>query len=398
MTETEESTVPVQFKAPASTRWQAVQATRPDAEEQEKTTVARNSLKESLLSSLQMQHVIVLAGSGTSLGPIGGPSMRDLWDAAIGKPPTTDATDTAEKIHYDLQTASPNIEEFLSKAESYLQVVADEPVKTFVNACKKVILERCSQFLDSAKLKGHETFLHRLSRRRVRDPRLKVFTTNYDLCFEHAASALGEVVIDGFSFTPSRHYDPRYFDYDIIRRPRVGDDKGNYLEGVFLLYKLHGSVNWARSANGLIRETSSPSPDDACLIYPARGKFQQSFLQPYLESLSQYLAALREPNTCVIAVGFGFNDDHLSEPLLSAVRSNPHLRLVIVDPAIMALESAGSGTNLYWKEFFNLAANGEDIWLINASFQEFASLIPDLKSLSPADRLLKTIQSAAEKK
>lgn len=398
MTEVDNPDTIVQFKAPPSLKWRAVQSTGSDAGQQEEVMAARDALKEALLSSLQMQHVVILAGSGTSLGPVGGPSMQDLWNAAIGAPPTAEAVDTAKKIHYDLETVTPNLEEFLSKAESYLQVLADDTVQTFVNACKGVILERCSEFLDVGKLEAHKTFLHRLSRRRVRDPRLKVFTTNYDLCFECAASAIGGVVIDGFSFTPPRHYDPRYFDYDIIRRPRASDDQGNYLEGVFLLYKLHGSVNWARSADGSIRETARPPPEEACLIYPARGKFQQSFLQPHLESLSQYLAALREPNTCVVAIGVGFNDDHLAEPLLAAVRSNPHLRLVVTDPGIVSRERGGDGANRYLQALSELAAKGEDVWFINASFQEFSTLVPDLKSLSPADRLLKTIQNVADKK
>ena len=42
---------------------------------------AKEELKTFLLSSLQMQHVVVLAGSGTSLGPITkGPSMWALSD------------------------------------------------------------------------------------------------------------------------------------------------------------------------------------------------------------------------------------------------------------------------------------------------------------------------------
>lgn len=385
------------FKAPASDEWRALKIESQEDDHQKKTKAARDALKETLLTSMQMQHIVVLAGSGTSLGPVGGPSMNDLWDASIGKPPTRAATDTIKTINYDL-TAS-NIEEFLSKAEAYLQVKEDDvDVKNFVNSCKKVILNKCSTFLDVGKLNAHKTFLHRLSRRRVRDPRLKVFTTNYDLCFEQAASALGGVVIDGFSFTTPRHYDPRYFGYDIIRRPRASEDQGNYLEGVFLLYKLHGSVNWARSTNGPIQEKINPSPDEACLIYPAKGKYQQSFLQPHLESISQYLAALREPSTCLIAIGFGFNDDHLSEPLLAAVRSNPHLRLIIVDPGIIDREGEGAKANRYWRDFFTLANAGEDVWFINASFQDFASLVPDLKSLTPADRLMKTIQSIAESK
>jgi hypothetical protein len=396
MTESAISAGQLKFKAPTSDEWRVLQVDSQNKDEQEMTKATRDTLKEALLTSLQMQHIVVLAGSGTSRGLVGGPSMKDLWNSAIGNTPNKAATDTAKKINYCLTT--PNIEEFLSKAEAYLQVMGDTDVMSFVNSCKKVILDRCSTFLNVERLGAHKTFLHRLSRRRVRDPRLKVFTTNYDLCFEQAASALGGVVIDGFSFTPPRHYDPRYFGYDIIRRPRASEDQGNYLEGVFLLYKLHGSVNWARSANGLIQEKANPSPDEACLIYPARGKYQQSFLQPHLESISQYLAALREPNTCLIAIGFGFNDDHLSEPLLAAVRSNPHLRLIIANPGIADQEIDGINANRYWRDFFTLAKDGEDVWFINASFQDFAKLVPDLKSLTPADRLMKTIQGVTESK
>jgi hypothetical protein len=187
---------------------------------------AQDSLKDILLASLQMQNLIVLTGCGTSL-PVGGPSMKDLWDAAIGKTPTPAATKVAGVIKYDLKTLSPNIEDFLSRCDAYLQVNDDKDVTAFVGSCKKVILNKCSSFLDVKKLNAHKIFLHRLSRRRVRDPRLKIFTTNYDLCFERAAGELGLVGVDGFSFTQPRFYDPRFFGYDIVRRPRSSEDQGS---------------------------------------------------------------------------------------------------------------------------------------------------------------------------
>jgi hypothetical protein len=89
----------------------------------------------------------------------------------------------AGKITYDLKTLTPNIEEFLSRCDAFLQVNKDTDVSNFVGDCKKVIL----------------------------DPRLKIFTTNYDLCFERAAGDLGLVVIDGFSFMQLRNYDSPFF-------------------------------------------------------------------------------------------------------------------------------------------------------------------------------------------
>lgn len=378
----------VEYLAP-SEKWNSLAKQGQTQTDEEKK--AQETLKEVLLASLQMQNLVVLTGCGTSLS-VGGPSMKDLWDAAIGKAPTSAAAKVAKVINYDLKTPSPNIEDFLSRCDAYLQINDDRDVKTFVDDCKKVILEKCTAFLDIKNLDGHKTFLHRLSRRRVRDPRLKVFTANYDLCFERAAGDLGLVAVDGFSFTQPRYYDPRFFGYDIVRRPHASEDQGSYLEGVFHIYKLHGSVNWARHKDGRIEEKQKPLPDEVCLIYPARGKYQQSFLQPHLEIVSQYFAALREPNTCLIVAGFGFNDDHLSEPVLSAVRSNPHLRLIIDDNSAKDRIKGNGNPSRYWNEFLELSKKGEDIWFINASFPDFTRLIPDLKSLTPADKLFKDIQ------
>ena len=377
------------FRTPGSGNWHVLAAENArDESQQEGVRKAKDELKNSLLASLQMQHLVVLAGSGCSRSA-GGPSMLDIWARAVGVELTENAKQIAKKVNHDL--ADKNIEAFLSRVEAFLQVNQDEGVNSFLNSSKQVILDQCSIFLDPGKLHDHTTFLHRLSRRRVRDQRLKVFTTNYDLCYERAAAALGGVALDGFSFTAPRRYDPRFFGYDIIRRPRGGDDLGQYLEGVFLLHKLHGSVNWAKGEDGTIYEKDKPTPAEACLIYPARGKYQQSFVQPHLESMAQYLAAVREPNTCLLTVGFGFNDDHLAEPLLGAVRSNPHLRVIVVDPEAHTNETGG---NAHWKRLFDLSFRGEDVWFVSASFGDFAQMIPDLKSLTPADTLMKAIKGA----
>jgi hypothetical protein len=161
------------------------------------------------------------------------------------------------------------------------------------------------------------------------------------------------------------------------------------------MYKLHGSVNWSRKADNEIVVEQNPSPDSACLIYPARGKYQQSYVQPHLELISQYFSVLREPNTCLIVIGFGFNDDHLSEPILAAVRTNPHLRLIVVNPSADSLTQQSFEQNKYWGTLFDLARQGEDVWLIKAKFGDFAEMIPDLKSLTPAQRLTRDIKLVA---
>lgn len=406
------------FFGPDAAEWKRLKPDVPagtDPAEEQKilaaAKAAKEELKNFLLSSLQMQHVVVLAGSGTSLGPITkGPSMWTLWDYCVNANPGTGASTRTvspaaakviAEIGYDTAAEKENIEALLSRCEAYLQVRTSAEVTTFVTESKKVILEKCSEFIDPAdanQLAAHRTFLHRLSRRRVRDSRLKLFTTNYDLCFETAAGRQGLVVLDGFSFTQPRQFDPRFFLYDIVRRPATGDEVGTPLEGVFHIYKLHGSVNWSRKAENEIEVEPKPAPDSACLIYPAKGKYQQSYVQPHLELVSQYFSVLREPNTCLIVTGFGFNDDHLSEPILAAVRTNPHLRLIIVNPSADDLTARPKEKNKYWETLFSLTKQGEDVWLINANFGDFAEMIPDLKSLTPAQRLTRDIKLLTETK
>lgn len=382
----DKKTADLAYREPGSDTWRELKPKDDSKEEQVNAHNAKDKLKNALLASLQMQHLVVLAGSGCSLSA-GGPSMANLWDAVVGKEPKQEAKQVVTKVHHD--PADKNIEALLSKIDAFLQVGQDKAVSMFLNESKQIILDQCSAFLEPEKLDDHRTFLHRLSRRGARAPRLKVFTTNYDLCFERAAAALGSVVLDGFSFTAPRQYDPRFFGYDIVQRPAGGNELGSYVAGVFQLHKLHGSVNWARGENGTIHEKDTPNPEETCLIYPARGKYQQSFTQPYLESIAQYLAAVREPNTCLLTVGFGFNDDHLTEPLLTAIETNPHLRVIVADPGARALELNG---HPHWKRLHELSNSGEDVWFINAPFGGFAQMIPDLKSLTPADTLMKAIK------
>lgn len=406
--------IPMYF-GPESGAWKALKpviSSGTDPVEEQKVLAAakisKDELKSFLLSSLQMQHVVVLAGSGTSLGPVTkGPSMWTLWDYCVNTNPGAGETartigphaaKVIAEVGYDIASEKENIEALLSRCDAYLQVKNSPDVTAFITASKKLILIKCSEFIDNSdvdQLAAHRTFLHRLSRRRVRDSRLKLFTTNYDLCFETAAGRQGLVVLDGFSFTQPRQFDPRFFLYDIVRRPTTGDEVGTPLEGVFHMYKLHGSVNWVRKSDNEIEVEEKPIPESACLIYPAKGKYQQSYVQPHLELVSQYFSALREPNTCLIVTGFGFNDDHLSEPILAAVRTNPHLRLIVVNPSADDLTARPAEKNKYWEALFSLAKQGEDVWLINANFGDFAEMIPDLKSLTPAQRLTRDIKLLA---
>ncbi|EIQ0124193.1 SIR2 family protein [Escherichia coli] len=356
-------------------------------------------INELLLKSLQFPNLAFFAGSGTSLGDVGGPSMWDLWKCAMWSESSInedgqlkpDAQIVCDKVKYK-EREYPNIEHFLSNCEAYLAFHDDEEVLNFLNKVKTIILDKCRSFIDDGNcdLSAYINLLQKMGRRRVRAPRLKVFTTNYDLAFETAASELGMMVVDGLSYTGVRRFDGKYFNYDVVKRD---ENEHEFVEGVFQLFKLHGSVSWIRK-DGQIYESSQPTATNACLIYPAKGKYQQAFIQPHLELLSRLLDFLRKRNNCLVISGFGFNDDHLSEPIYSAIKSNPSMRLIIVDfkCATHIRNKGGDGSSKYWDLLKQLSLSGYDIHFINASFSDFVKLVPNLKALTPAEQLAKVIK------
>jgi NAD-dependent SIR2 family protein deacetylase len=350
---------------------------------------ARGDLDDWLKSCLSAHNLIVLAGSGTSLeSGVGGPSMDDLWAACGG------VRDFAVVLELVRQPPDDNwIENLLSRckvATEFLNPDDAERVATFLAEAERVIWDRCDSFLGNANLAIHKTFLRRMARRRTRAPRLRIFTTNYDRCFETAASQLGLVAIDGFSFTSPRRFDPRFLSYDLVRRAAGTDDTNAFVEGVIHLLKLHGSVNWDQRGTDVYQADRPATP---CLVFPAISKYQRSYVQPYLEMMTQYMTALREPNTCLAAVGFGFQDDHLAAPIEAALDSNPGLKLLVVDRSVR--DKSETGGSFHGRLAKRIQESGErGAMLLNATFGQFASLVPDLKALSPAEQLERSIKQS----
>ncbi|MCC6574386.1 MAG: SIR2 family protein [Planctomycetes bacterium] len=349
---------------------------------------ARTQLREYLHSVLTTSNLIVLAGCGASLGKVGGPSMQDLWAEAAKLDGFADVASAVKQ-----PTEDKWIERLLSRcqvAKELVDATTSAKVGAFLVASEKMIWKKCTEFLAGADLDAHKTFLRRMARRRLRVPRLKIFTTNYDLCFETAASALGITVIDGFSFTQPRRFDPRFFGYDVVRRAKGADEPHDFVEGVVQVLKLHGSVDWDCTSTGIEQRATPKSP---CLIYPTSTKYEHSYEQPHLELMSQFQAALREPNTCLVTIGFGFNDNHLSAPIMAAVNSNPSFKLFVVDRSAQTKSAEANGVYSALRQ--KIEAGEADIALLNAEFAQFAEFVPELRALTPAEQIERSVKQIA---
>ncbi len=380
---------------------------------------SKELIESALINALSASNFAALTGAGASFcaknadGEPQAPSMADLWNAvsaAIG--PVEFAAVCAK---FPKATLNDNIEKLLSLCKVYLELneaaaVDDEDVnavRAFVTRAESCILSKVDFAGQQTTLTAHETFVRKIGRRGFRKARAKIFTTNYDLTLEEAARRLRFTVIDGFSHSLDQVYDRQHYELDIVRRDAT-KEAPDYIPNVFHLYKMHGSTDWRRIGSDVIRSRDNVKGQPV-LIYPRSSKYQEAFDPPYLDMMGAFQAALREPDTALVVAGFGFNDDHISRPILSALESNLSLRLVICDPSFIQSENdmrgvapaaplhaipvGGAHGNAFIERIKSLATQGDQrVHLLNGRFEDLADALPDLIGETDRERHVERVK------
>lgn len=326
------------------------------------------------------KHIVVLAAAGTSLdnGSNKGKAREGLWEAGVEQINKVrnilweNETDKSRRI-----TADKDIESLLSHVllvEKIDEAKAAQ-LKPLRENLEKIIREECRLTLDVNDA-PHKTFLDKITARKASEPRVQLFTTNYDTLFEQAAQEGGYVVIDGFSFTSPRIFSGRYFDYDIVQRERTRlKDEESFVSKVFHLYKMHGSLTWKRTEQGRVQQVDST--DSPLIVYPASDKYESSYEQPYFEMMSRFQQALRRENTLLIVLGFGFRDKHIQNVILEAVNQNPSFQLVIVN-----YNRNKTIDREELKEYFDGNEVKRNVSIVFDTFKNFTESFPENKTYS----------------
>jgi hypothetical protein len=174
-----------------------------------------------------------------------------------------------------------------------------------------------------------------------------VFTTNYDMFLEYAASRIPGVVLnDGFdrssvikppTFAPERYFDRTY---------RSGTFYSHQIEiPTINLIKLHGSLSWRKRSDTLVLDAepisplsstdkADPAKVDAFLkkhfiILPNLRKFHATLLERVsYDLLRLFSRALDQQNVALFSFGFSFADEHILDLTRRALR-NPTAHLII---------------------------------------------------------------------
>lgn len=267
-------------------------------------------------------------------GKNGGKTRTELWDSykheieAISKILMANEGVLKEKCTSIIK--AQNIEDFLSFTILYEKLngeIKDEHGDSLRCKLEKKIADACRLKLDDTN-KHHQDFIRKLTARKPSDPRVQLYTTNYDTLFEQAAQRMNYTIIDGFSFSYPRIFNGTNFDHDIVFREhtRIKQEE-SFVPNVIQLFKLHGSIDWEKIGDKIYQKEHTEHP---CIIYPASEKYESSYEQPYFEMMSHLQTTLRKEGTLLIVAGFGFQDKHIQNVIKEAVFQNPNFHILIV--------------------------------------------------------------------
>ena len=131
-----------------------------------------------------------------------------------------------------------------------------------------------------------------------------IITTNYDRLAEYACEQEGYHHYTGFSHGYRRlQKDPNY-----LNSTRVVN-----------IWKVHGSLDWFRSPSDEVVGFGNIAniPDDflPLIVTPGTGKYRETHLLPFRTVIQKADEAIEKASS-YLAVGFGFNDEHIQEKLI----------------------------------------------------------------------------------
>ncbi|MCX2864603.1 SIR2 family protein [Paucibacter sp. PLA-PC-4] len=232
-----------------------------------------------------------------------------------------------------------NIEDILSFLRSLILVAKGGDVRglseqTLDGLEKKI----CSEIVKkiNVQLPSTETPYHRLGnwiRSIDRKLAIEIFTTNYDLLAEQSLEDNEVPYFDGFVGARRSFFDLRALEDNLIPVHWTR------------LWKIHGSINWyqeVKDKQRVVYRASDVKEDASHLIYPSHLKYEESRKMPYLALIDQLNRFIRRKSSFLILCGYSFNDGHLNDTIVNALKANPTAMVLGLQYGTYAKENNGA--------------------------------------------------------
>lgn len=141
---------------------------------------------------------------------------------------------------------------------------------------------------------------------------MKVFTLNYDLCFENIVGN-DKIIELGFTDETNEWHQSNF-----------ENTEGKH----YNLYKLHGSIDWYLQENKLYKSQKIESEPE--LIFGIQHKMTS--VDPYFYYSSILRNACFEEAKLIVVIGYSYADDYVNVILSQALNSKSELRIINVAP------------------------------------------------------------------
>ena len=270
--------------------------------------------KSNIFSTIQKmleKPPVIIWGSGATI-PFGLPSMQDLNKTISEKVKSFDGSNN-------------NLEEELGK-DKYLELLPKirQIIWDRINEADRKILSELLANEDKYKgvLKLIEKFLE------PHPQNINIITTNYDRLLEYVMTYHNIDFTDGFTGRILSAFNEDAFkDKNIVN-----------------LIKVHGSLNWGK-INNEIRYTDIFNDNiEPVIIPPGKHKYKETYYSPYRE-LIQYADKVIKKANSFFAVGFGFNDEHITPKIIGKINSGTPIVLITRDITQTAAEELKEAKN-----------------------------------------------------
>lgn len=243
----------------------------------------------------------------------------------------------------------------LEEALTYLRLIVELDINGQINGIDREKAEEldeliCQEIIEAlaiknANIKPAIPFAKWLRGTTYNRP-VEVFTTNYDIVLETAFEKTNVPYFDGFIGNLRARFQQEYVEHS----SKSSSDK---IPPDFIrLWKMHGSVNWLRDDDSIVRLGDEVSEDEstsgaadvgkvkAAAIYPSYQKYEQSRKPPYFALQDRFRHALNEEETLLIISGYSWGDEHINEIITEAARSNPRSEFINFSNSTMPIPAA----------------------------------------------------------
>ena len=278
---------------------------------EEEMLKATSEYRLKLGEHMKLDHVLFLFGNGASIYA-GSKDTKEFHISDITK------SERYNAIYEVLKSVDGlGMEEQLNRLiiiRAFFNITNNEgePLVTQLIAdIKAQLINNFVNSIDYRKLTYHQMLIYKL-RNYGCLPRTKIFTTNYDLAFEHSLDALSVDYTDGFTGFVNRQFDPR----TLINSAKA------------TLIKIHGSVNWVEEETKIKELQPRFVNGKACiedtkpvLIYPTSNKLYQTYSTPYSELMRYMLNEMVTERNVILVMGYKYGDEHINEILYKALQN-----------------------------------------------------------------------------